>query len=639
MTGRQLVAGSSGRAIRLGSQLGKGGEGAVYDVPDVPGKAAKIYLQPLSKEKVLKLKTMTRHAAADLLKVAAWPTELLQEGPMVRGFLMPKVAAKQDIHELYSPKSRAQAFPNADLRFIVHVAANIARAFTLVHAQGHVVGDINHGNILVGPDGTVVLIDCDSFQIRDQGSVYSCDVGVPLFTAPELHGRAFRGLERSPNHDAFGLAVLIFHMLCLGRHPFAGRYAGGDMPIERAIAEYRFAYGGKSASVGMQRPPGTLALEKLGPMISGLFEAAFGKETSSNRPSALKWVSALRHLGESLTGCKTSSAHHYPAHLTACCWCEIEQATGARLFGQRIAAATGAASVDVAALWRAIVAVPPPGPEPALPSRAPPLSTAMKVERGIRILRKLASLALFAGGLAGCSRIGEGEGLLFALGFFVVGFAAWPRLSEQEEAARRSALEATRQEWQALAARWQSEAATSTFTQELQLLEKARNELTELPKERERRLAVLFSEREKRQRERYLDRFHIDHATIPNIGLGRKAMLASYGIETAADIERARIMSISGFGESLTRNLLDWRKGHEGNFRFNPSESIDPTDAAAVERDITTRRQKLLQTLQQGPQILQRKATQINEARARLQPLLESKWTAFKIAQERAHGV
>jgi len=48
--------------------------------------------------------------------------------------------------------------------------------------------------------------------------------------------------------------------------------------------------------------------------------------------------------------------------------------------------------------------------------------------------------------------------------------------------ARRNALEAARQEWQALAARWQSEAATSTFTQELQLLEKARDELTDCRK-------------------------------------------------------------------------------------------------------------------------------------------------------------
>jgi DNA-binding helix-hairpin-helix protein with protein kinase domain len=34
----------------------------------------------------------------------------------------------------------------------------------------------------------------------------------------------------------------------MGRHPFAGRYLGlGEMPIERAIAECRFAYSRDSA--------------------------------------------------------------------------------------------------------------------------------------------------------------------------------------------------------------------------------------------------------------------------------------------------------------------------------------------------------------------------------------------------------
>ena len=63
----------------------------------------------------------------------------------------------------------------------------------------------------VGADGTVMLIDCDSFQVRDGAEVFTCDVGVPLFTASELHGYGFRGLLRTENHDRFGLAVLLFH--------------------------------------------------------------------------------------------------------------------------------------------------------------------------------------------------------------------------------------------------------------------------------------------------------------------------------------------------------------------------------------------------------------------------------------------
>lgn len=179
---------------------------------------------------------MVDAACPELLRVAAWPKDLVLDRGQVAGFVMPRIGARSDVHELYSPKSRASAFPEADFRFLVHVAANIARAFATVHARGHVIGDVNHGHLLVGGDGRVLLIDADSFQVAVGGIVHTCDVGVPLFTAPEFAGSDFRGLRREPNHDLFGLAVLLFHMLFMGRHPYAGVWSGaGDMPIERAI--------------------------------------------------------------------------------------------------------------------------------------------------------------------------------------------------------------------------------------------------------------------------------------------------------------------------------------------------------------------------------------------------------------------
>ena len=221
----------------------------------------------------------------------------------VRGFIMPRVVARRDIHELYSPKSRAEAFPEVDFRFL-HVAANIVRAFAVVHEQGHVLGDVNHGNLLVGADGTVMLIDCDSFQIGNGTNVFTCDVGVPLFTAPELHGRTFRGLVRTANHDRFGLAVLLFHLLYMGRHPFAGRYVGaGDMPIEKAVSEYRFAYGPDRAANGMERPRARFLWRRWAPP-SRSFSSAFGRADNSGiRPDAKTWVEALEKLKLGLRVC------------------------------------------------------------------------------------------------------------------------------------------------------------------------------------------------------------------------------------------------------------------------------------------------------------------------------------------------
>jgi len=62
---------------------------------------------------------------------------------------MPRITGCKDIHKLYSPKSRKSEFPAADFRFLLHVAANIARSFATVHQAHCVIGDVNHGSITV----------------------------------------------------------------------------------------------------------------------------------------------------------------------------------------------------------------------------------------------------------------------------------------------------------------------------------------------------------------------------------------------------------------------------------------------------------------------------------------------------------
>jgi DNA-binding helix-hairpin-helix protein with protein kinase domain len=137
---------------------------------------------------------------------------------------MPKIADCKDIHHLYSPKSRRTVFLRADWRFLIRAATNIARAFRVVHEAGYIIGDVNHGSILVGQDATVRLIDCDSFQVTSGERCFLCEVGVETFTPPELQEKDFSRAVRTAHHDNFGLAVMVFLMLFMGRYPFAGRY-------------------------------------------------------------------------------------------------------------------------------------------------------------------------------------------------------------------------------------------------------------------------------------------------------------------------------------------------------------------------------------------------------------------------------
>ena len=235
---------ASGGVIRVGKLIGQGGEGAVYEVVAAANSVAKIYHNAISPNRARKIQVMASLYSEVIARVAAWPTSLLttKAGRQPIGLLMPRSVGRKDIHKLYSPKSRRSDFVRVDLRFLIRVAANTARAFGAVHQLGCVIGDVNHGSVLVGQDATVQLIDCDSFQVRSGGDVFGCEVGVETFTPPELQGINLNGVVRTQNHDAFGLAILTFLLLFMGRHPFAGRYLGsGDMPIAQAIREGRFA--------------------------------------------------------------------------------------------------------------------------------------------------------------------------------------------------------------------------------------------------------------------------------------------------------------------------------------------------------------------------------------------------------------
>lgn len=156
-----------GRPIPLGRRLGSGGEGDVYEVPtNGHDLVAKIYHEPLKPDKQEKLRGMVQGGDDYLKTIAAWPTATLhlgRNGP-IRGFLMPKVAGYEPIHNLYSPAHRKHLFPKADWAFLVNAARNVAAAFDTVHAHGHVIGDVNQGNVVVGGNSVVKLIDCDSFR-------------------------------------------------------------------------------------------------------------------------------------------------------------------------------------------------------------------------------------------------------------------------------------------------------------------------------------------------------------------------------------------------------------------------------------------------------------------------------------------
>ena len=158
----------------------------------------------------------------------------------------------------------------------------------------------------------------------------------------------------------------------MGRHPFAGRYLGeGDMPIEQAIKEHRFAYGAEHDFAAMEQPPGTPPLAIVSPPVAELFERAFAMSAArGGRPAAVEWIAALEIPGgrpegmpdrdralalrRLALGARGAASRRRPA-----CRCSRPRCRTRR-----------PALFDLPAFWQQLVAIEHPGPAPDVTARA-----------------------------------------------------------------------------------------------------------------------------------------------------------------------------------------------------------------------------------------------------------------------------
>jgi len=632
MSAVKLYSGA-GHPVELGPMLGRGGEGVVYEITGRPRFVAKVYHQPPQADKALKLESMARQAHPALLDIAAWPVDVLRAKTQgsLQGFIMPRINGYQEIHSLYGPSHRKRAFPHADWSFLVHAARNLASTFEAVHARGHVIGDVNPGNVVVSAQALVKLIDCDSFQINADNRLFPCNVGVPQFTAPELQGRRFHGLRRSPDHDVFGLALLCFHLLFMGRHPFAGRYQGrGDMPIERAIKEYRFAFGPHAAAWLMEPPPHTLPFTILPRPIANLFEQAFVPlAVGQGRPKSREWLHALERLSRELQSCERNVLHKYPRALSACPWCELERTSGARFFSTPQPPPVSSPLIhhsdfDLDQVWDRILAVAPPAaeamphPDLSMPITPTPLPEALQRARR----RNQIKVAAIAGATLAAILLHPHLSWLW----LPLATILWPVLQDnairREYQRRRSALLAARQELAALHVAWRQRASEQPFTTALQALHALHNRYCQWPEDLQRDLQQLETNRRQIQLQAFLENQFIDVAQIPGIRATDRIALESYGIETAADVTTEAIRHVPGFGQRLGRQrtnmLLAWRQKVERQFRYDPQQGVRPVVIADLRQQYHQQRRSIEQKLLASPDELAKIKADILKQRAQI---------------------
>ncbi len=538
-----IVMTSLGRTLHLTNQLGKGGEGAVFETSEQTDIAVKLYWPKNAAGRREKVTAMATAGWARINPIVAFPMDVLF-GPngSFAGYIMKKVGGHKPIHLLYSPASRKVEFQKAHFPFLVRAAGNIARAVASVHATGCVIGDINHSGFLVSEAATSILIDSDFFQVLATNKSFFCQVGTPEYTPAEMQGGKFDRVKRTPNHDNFGLAVLIFQLLFLGKHPFAGRYSGsGDMPLERAIGEFRFPY--SSSPNGMQPPPGAPLLSDFPAEVGSFFERAFGRAGVTLRPPATEWIDVLKRLEGTLQQCVADRNHHHVAG-KPCPWCRMEkQNPGFVAFSTVSSINIDPTRVDVAALLAIIRGVPNPGPPPnilgavAAPNNLVPTSATAEISTQIK---RRAVLAIGASAFGAFLVFLGGSGVL--PGFILIGAGIASGFIEPGalKKARQNTVRA-QASWRTIQEMWNGQTGNQKFLELKNVSENLVRDLANLPDEQRRSLAELEQKKRDLQLNRFLDNFRIADAKIRKIGSGRKALLASYGIETAADVDHVRI--------------------------------------------------------------------------------------------------
>lgn len=557
-----MLVDQNGAGIRLGRRIGRtGGEGNVYCIDGAAGFVAKIYHRPTD-VKPAKLKYLADVVTPELMRCSAWPSSiLLDDRKQPRGFVMRAVAGKE-VHHVFGMRDRVVDFPGKNWDFLVNTARNCAAAFDEVHSIGAIIGDVNEGNVLVQPNGNIALIDCDSYQISNGASTWTCDVGVPLWTPPELQGQNYRGLVRTANHDLFGLAVLIFKLLFMGRHPFAGVPLGqNEHLLEDAIRQRLYAFSRIAHSYGVRPPPYSFPVSSLPDPYATLFEKAF--RLNVPRPTAKNWVHALDEIRQLIVKCTRDASHKFPKFLNQCPWCEIAAKGGPLFFVSIDFAVIAPLGDNVAAIWAAIsriqrVQLTPRNPNDfavanVVGTALPPTAQRTRPVFIYGLILYVISLLLLIAGAPFPAIIAA----VFATGMVCDGRSPQEYIAEKKRR-QEAALRIERD----VGSLWTQMEETvrkynSDFDAKAAELRQAYHRYTGLDRERQSEMQRLENEKRDLQLNDFLRAQLISRAKIPGIGEVRKNRLLAFGIGSALDIRRS--LKIPGFGPTNLSHLLNWR--------------------------------------------------------------------------------
>src|SRR5436190_1904691 len=161
--------------------------------------------------------------------------------------------------------------------------AQAADALQAAHEKGIVHRDVKPGNLLVRPNGTLVLTD---FGIARSAAVGQLtQAGAVLGTASYISPEQASGAVATPLSDLYALGVVAYQCLA-GRRPFEG-----DNPLEIAMQHVR------------QQPPPLPP--DTPPPVRAIVERAMAKDPASRYPTAAAFAQVARRAAAGLASTST----------------------------------------------------------------------------------------------------------------------------------------------------------------------------------------------------------------------------------------------------------------------------------------------------------------------------------------------
>lgn len=577
-------------------ELGRGGEGTVFDLQNRVGLVLKKYKAPLSEEKTKKLLAMVAMRSEEIETYAAWPVDLVRdEKGRAWGFVMKKLTGYAPLHKLFNPMDRKNLFPDKGYNFLVHVARNLATAFYKLHEAGLIVGDVNEGNILVNHNGLIAFIDCDSFQVRDEKGYFFCEVGVPRYTPPELLKKgSFEKVVRTVNTDSFSLAVLIFQLLFLGRHPFAGKNKSTvDYDEETAIRQKQFAYSLENKKKKLAPPPDSFDISNLPEQVTTLFHQAFEQDS---RPEPLKWITALDELLKSMATCYESRVHTYPSNLAECPWCQFKRTRGISFFADNNFA-NNTLQPEIESFVNGFDAKSyelkkwsgnaiPPGLQPT------PIDRQFRKYK----LRGYMAAAIISILWAVFCMLTPYKYLAMPACFLpliIYHYSPWAEKIRSELNRRVAALQSLKLKVNQLINDYNNPAEITTYDNKVGQLTKLVNDYRNLPGEFERRKREVEEKIYTEQQHNYLSHFEIKDYDIATFGPAKKLLLYNNGVYNAADISKLHTLKIPGIGHKNKQILCDWQAQLSANFLYVPDTVKIMARTEQVRKDVAILQQQV----------------------------------------------